>query len=94
MPVAHVSLHLSLPLCNSLKDKRNLLKPLLLIIHRKYNVSVAEMGLNDKWRSAVISIVMVSNCYQHLQSESQAIIYYIQDYSDQIEIINQKFEIL
>lgn len=94
MPIAHISLHVSLPLCNSLKDKRNLIQPFFLRIRRKYNVSIAEMGLNEKWRLALISIVIVCNSFQHLQSESKAIINYIQDYSQQIEVINHKIEFI
>jgi len=94
MPVANISLHISLPLCNSLKEKRNLIKPLLSKVHRKFNVSIAEMGFHDKWRSAIISVVMVCNSFQHIQSESQAIINYIQNNFQQIEIINHKIEML
>ena len=94
MSIANISLHISLPLCNSLKEKRNIIKPLFLKVRRKFNVSIAEMGSNDKWHSAILSVVMVSNSSLYIQSEAQKIINYIQDTFQEIEIINHKIEML
>ena len=47
--LATLTIHLRLPLCTSLKDKRGRIKPLMSRLHREFNVSVAEMDLQDKW---------------------------------------------
>jgi len=94
MPVFNISLLIALPLCTSLKEKRNLIKPIIQKVQCKFNVSISEMALNDKWRSALISIVMVSNNSRHLQSESQAVLNYIEENFRQIEIIDYKIDTL
>ena len=65
---AILTLHLRLPLCTSLKDKRGQIKPLMSRLHHEFNVSVAEMDLHDKWDEAVIVCAMVGNDAAFLQS--------------------------
>ncbi len=43
-----LSIHLRLPGCASLKEKRGRLKPLLNQLHKKFNVSVAAMNLTNE----------------------------------------------
>ena len=45
----------------SLKDKRRILKSLLASLRKDFNVSAAEVDLNDVHRSAVIGAAVVSN---------------------------------
>lgn len=59
--VGTLSLHLHLPGCSSLKEKRGRLKPLLHRLHREFNVSAAEMDLQDAWQDSVICCGMVGN---------------------------------
>lgn len=54
-------IHLHLPACASLKEKRGRIKPLISRLHREFNVSVAEMGLQDKWTETVIACAMVNS---------------------------------
>jgi uncharacterized protein len=68
-----LTLHLHLPACASLKEKRGRLKPLLARLHRQFNVSVAETGLQDKWQEAVISCGMVGNDAAYLQSALETV---------------------
>ena len=48
--LATLTIHLHLPTCGSLKEKRGRIKPLIARLHREFNVSVAEMDLQDKWQ--------------------------------------------
>ncbi len=68
-----LSIHLYLPGCASLKEKRGRLKPLLARLHRQFNISVAEMGLQDKWQEALISCGMVGNDNAYLQSALETV---------------------
>lgn len=45
----------------SLKDKRRIIKSLIEKIKNRYNVSVAEVDQNDKWKTAVLGMCTVSN---------------------------------
>lgn len=71
--VAILSLHLQLPGCASLKEKRGRLKPLLHRLHREFNLSVAEMDLQDKWQEAVVACGMVGNDRVHLEQSLQVV---------------------
>jgi hypothetical protein len=49
----------------SLKEKRSVVKSLIGRIKSKYNVSVAEVDLNDTWKNAIIGIACVTNENAH-----------------------------
>jgi uncharacterized protein len=45
----------------SLKDKRRLLKSIIDQIKSRFNVSVAEVGEQDRWQVSLLAVVTVSN---------------------------------
>ncbi len=59
--IGTLSLHLRLPGCRSLKEKRGRIKPLIHRLHREFNVSVAEMDLQDAHQETVICCAMVGS---------------------------------
>jgi uncharacterized protein YlxP (DUF503 family) len=60
MPIAVMTLKLSLADAHSLKDKRRLIKSLKDRLRQNFNVSVAEMDLQDVWQSAVLGVCAIS----------------------------------
>ena len=66
--IAILTIHLHLPTCASLKEKRGRIKPLISRLHREFNVSVAEMDLQDKWDETIIACAMIGNDHAFLQS--------------------------
>src|SRR5258705_10682459 len=56
-----LTIHLYLPACSSLKEKRGRIKPLISRLHREFNVSVAEMDFQDKWTETVLTCAMVNS---------------------------------
>jgi len=52
----------------SLKEKRHIVKSIVERLKSRYNASVAEVGLNDKWKNAEIGIACVSNEAGHADS--------------------------
>lgn len=68
-----LTIHLHLPACNSLKEKRGRLKPLISRLHREFNVSVAEMDRQDAWQDAVIACAIVSADGAHVQRSLQLV---------------------
>lgn len=54
-------LELRLPLCNSLKEKRGLIRPALNHARKTWNVSTAEVGLQDQWRGSILAFCAISN---------------------------------
>ncbi|NUP90846.1 MAG: DUF503 domain-containing protein [Candidatus Sumerlaeia bacterium] len=61
MVIGLLQIELHLPVCNSLKDKRSILKRLFARLRQTYNVGVAETGHQDVWRSAQMAVVTVFN---------------------------------
>ena len=56
-----LTIKIGIPGCSSLKDKRSHIQPLLSRLHKEFNFSLAEIGLQDIWQSAVIGAVIISN---------------------------------
>ena len=61
MLVGICQLELFIPESGSLKSKRFVLKSLKTRIRNKFNVSIAEVGANEKWQRTIIGIAAVSN---------------------------------
>ncbi len=68
MVVGLVTWELHLDACQSLKDKRRVLKSLKDRLHNKLNVSVAETGHQDLWQRAELSCCVVATDRRHCQS--------------------------
>lgn len=92
--IATLTIHLHLPSCASLKEKRGRLKPLLARLQREFNVSAAEMDLQDAWQEAVIVCAMVGNDPAHLQSAMQNVAGWVASHWPDGDVIKQKIEII
>lgn len=92
--VGTLSIHLHLPGCSSLKEKRGRLKPLLHQLHKKFNVSVAEMDRQDKWQEAVIACALVNNDAKQIQRSLQKVAYWVQGNWPDGDVIDEKIEII
>jgi len=89
-----LSIHLHIPACASLKEKRGRIKPLMARLHREFNVSVAEIGLQDKWQEAAIGCAMVGNERGHLESALQSVAKWVEGHWTDGDVISQKVEIV
>lgn len=56
---------LHLAACQSLKDKRQILKSLKARLHNEFNVSAAETAHQDLWQRAEITVCVVSTDRTH-----------------------------
>lgn len=92
--LAALTIHLHLPACASLKEKRGRIKPLIVRLHREFNVSVAEMELQDKWQEAVIVCAMVGNDAAFLRSALQNVAKWVEGHWTDGDVIEQKIEIV
>ena len=92
--LATLTIHLHLPGCASLKEKRGRIKPLMARLRREFNVSVAEMDLQDAWQETVIGCAMINSdsviLLQSLQSVGKCV---ASNWSDG-DVIEQKIEIV
>jgi uncharacterized protein len=89
-----LTLHLSLPGCTSLKEKRGRLKPLIHRLHREFNISVAEMDLQDKWQEAVVGCGMVGNDRVHLEQSLQVVKHWVEINWREGDVLDDSLEIV
>jgi len=89
-----LTIHLHLPTCASLKEKRRRIKPLMARLHREFNVSVAEMDLQDKWQESVIGCAMIGNDHAFLESALQNVAKWVEGNWTDGDVIEQKIEVM
>ncbi len=92
--LATLTIHLHLPTCAALKEKRGRIKPLISRLHREFNVSVAEVDLNDSWQEAVIGCAMIGNDQAFLHSALQTVAKWVDGNWSDGDIIEQRIEII
>jgi len=79
---------------SSLKEKRGILKSMLIKLRNAFNVSTAEVAHHDTWQSAGIAVVCVTNSSRHAQQTLQAVVSWIEENYPQAMITQQNTEIL
>lgn len=92
MSVGLLTLHILIPGCTSLKEKRSRLKPLLARLHREFNVSVAELDLQDSWQEAVIGCALVSNANGHTQRSLQQVARWVESSWPDVTLLDERLE--
>jgi len=94
MHIAVLTLHLMLPGCASLKEKRGKIKPILSRLHREFNITVAEVDLLDVWRETVIACAVASNNSIHNQQVLQQVIRFTEQHWPDFYIADQHIELI
>ena len=89
-----LTLHLHIPGCKSLKEKRSRLKPLLTRLHREFNISVAEMDLHDTWQDTVIACAVVSNDNKQAQRALQTVAAWVEANWPDMTVVDESIEII
>ena len=89
-----LTIHLHIPGCKSLKEKRSRLKPLITRLHREFNISVAEMDLNDIWQDTVIGCAVVSNDAAQAQRTLQTVSAWVESNWHDMTVVDESIEII
>ncbi len=92
--LGQLTIHLHLPGCGSLKEKRGRIKPLMARLRREFNLSVAEMDLQDKWMEAVIACAMVNSDAVTLQQSLQHVAKWVEGHWTDGDVIEERIEIV
>ncbi len=92
--IATLTFHLHLPACFSLKDKRGRIKPLMSRLRREFNVSVAEMDLQDKWSEAVIACAAINSDKVVLEQSLQSVAKWVDSHWPDGQVIDSKIEFI
>ncbi len=94
MVIGILQLHLFLPGCRSLKEKRGRIKPLIVRLQREFNLSVAEIDLQDNWKEALVACVLVSSDLNILQASLQKVITFTEHFFKDLELFHHQIEII
>lgn len=94
MTIGLLTIHIQIPGCRSLKEKRSRLKPLLARLHREFNISIAEVDHQDRWDEAILACALVSNEAGFTQRALQKIIGWIEHNWPDVTLVDDKLEIL
>lgn len=78
----------------SLKEKRGKIKSLTTRLQKQFNVSVAEVGHNDVWQSAVIAVATVTNSKRQASDVVDSVLRWIEQNYPDLEIVSENIEIL
>ena len=91
--LATLTIHLHLPACASLKEKRGRIKPLLARLRREFNLSVAEMDLQDKWTETIIGCAMINSDAVVLRQSLQTVEKWVEANWTDGDVMDVKIEI-
>jgi len=94
MVIGVCTIHLELPGCHSLKEKRRILKSILARLVNEFNVSVAEVGRNDAWQHAVLGVACVSNDQGYVHRVLTKVVRSIEKGRFDAQVADYKIEIL
>jgi uncharacterized protein YlxP (DUF503 family) len=77
MVVGTVKIELYLHENQSLKGKRKIVKSMVDKVKHRFNVSIAEIGSNDKWQKIELGISAVGNDRRHIDSSLSNVISFL-----------------
>lgn len=94
MVVGVCTIYLQLPGNGSLKGKRRVLKSLLARVRNEFNVSIAEVGDNDRWQSATLGVAAVSNDPAYVHGLLSRVVQWIEEQRLDITVVDYDIELL
>ena len=93
MTVALLSVELFLPMSQSLKDKRMVVRSITSRVRQTFAVAVAEVGEQDTWQTAVVGVACVSNDARHADEMCQKVLAFVENNADGL-VSASRFELI
>ncbi len=78
MIIGTCDLELFIPEATSLKAKRKVIKSLKDRVRNKFNVSIAEIDMQNIWQRSVLGIACVSNDNKHIDAVLNKVVSFIE----------------
>jgi uncharacterized protein len=92
MNIGVLQFSIRLPESHSLKEKRQVVKSLVVQLHNRFNVSAAEVEDQDLWQTAVIGVTCISNDKKHTNEVLSKALAFATTYD--IELLESNIEII
>lgn len=93
MVIGLLTLFLYIPSSTSLKDKRRILNSLKDRLSASFNVSVAEVGEQDKWQKSTVAVAHIGVTKPVVNSVMSNILNSVEMYQS-LQVINHEMELL
>ena len=93
MVVGTMKIILHLHANRSLKGKRKVVRSMVDKVKHKFNVSIAEVGSNDKWQRIELGVSAVGNDRRHIDTSLDNILSYVESLY-LAEIVDSSVEII
>lgn len=90
--VSQITLHL--PMCHSLKDKRQIIKSVMARVRNQFDVAIAEVDEQDRWQIAKLGVSCVSNSSQHADEILGHVRRYIEETRPDILVTGAEAELI
>jgi uncharacterized protein len=90
--VARVVLHI--PASHSLKDKRRVIKSVVALVARKFQISVAEVESHDQWQIGVLGLACVSTSSSHADEILAHAVEFISSRASEATLLEYQTEII
>jgi len=84
MVIGTCKLYLTADWANSLKDKRMIVKSIIERTKNKFNVSIAEIELQDRHKEIALGFACVTNASSHADSAIQHVLNFIEGSTDAV----------
>ncbi|MFQ5895558.1 MAG: DUF503 domain-containing protein [Nitrospinota bacterium] len=91
--VGLLTLDLHIPASRSLKDKRQVVKSIVMRLRNRHNVSVAEVDCHDLWQRCQLGVSAVSGDGRHLNQQLQRVLQEVEA-MHLAELVDYEIEIL
>ncbi|MFZ0449292.1 MAG: DUF503 domain-containing protein [Desulfatiglandaceae bacterium] len=93
MVVGSLKIEFHLPENHSLKGKRKIVRSMVDKVKARYNVSIAEVGSNDRWQKIELGVSAVGNDRRHIDSSLNHVLGFLESLC-LAEIIGTDMEIV
>ncbi len=92
MLILTCQIELSLAGVSSLKEKRSIIKSVVVRLQREFNLATAEIGHLDVWQSSQIGLVTIGNDAGHLQSQMEKAVAWLVQNRPDVYIVDYTLE--
>jgi uncharacterized protein len=94
MVVGVSEIHLEIPGCRSLKEKRRALQPAIARVRNTFNVSIAEVDLQDHWQLATLGVACVSSSAEYVHGLLERVVQAIEGGHEGLVLLEYSIEML
>lgn len=94
MHIGVCTIELRLPGNSSLKGKRSVVKSITTRVSREFNVSIAEVEVQDMWQQAVLGVSCVSASAEYAHRQLERVVGWIESRRPDVELLDYQIEML